>query len=85
MLSQPLSEKYGRPIGYIDSPGVVLEQRVKGLHLPLLLTMMHWLRVQEAVDFVLESWGDAQQTIAIYESVGFRTAKEATLYKHDLL
>lgn len=85
ILSEQLSEKYGKPIGYIDSPGVIPEQRVKGVHLPLLLTMMHWLQAQKAVDFLLESWGDAEQTIAIYESVGFKTVKEATLYKHDLL
>lgn len=84
MINEQLSAKYGRPIGYIDSPGVVPEHRVKQLHLPLLLTLMHWLQAREPTDIVLETWGDAEQTITLYESVGFRTAREATLYKHDL-
>jgi|GEM_PF-5397821 len=39
---------------------------------------------EELLDFVLESWDDAEQTLTLYEKVGFKTMKEATLYRCTL-
>jgi len=84
MVSEPLSLQLGKRIGYIDSVGVIPQHRAQGLYLPLLLTAMRWLRSLEPINFVLESWDDAEQTLTLYEKVGFKTTKEATLYRCTL-
>lgn len=55
----------------LDQPGIVPDHRAAGLHAPLALTAAHWLRGQGARPIRLESWGDAAETIAVYEALGF--------------
>ena len=83
-ISDQLSVRRGKRTGYIDSPEVVPEHRGDGLYLPLLLYAAQWVRTQELVDIELESWGDDEQTIALYQKAGFSIVKKEAIYKWDL-
>jgi mycothiol synthase len=81
-LSEQLQEKYGRPTGYLDAPGVVPEQRENGLYLPQMLHAAHWVRSQaprESIAIELESWGDSPQTLAAYQEVGFEIIRQQSI------
>lgn len=80
-MSEPLSRKYGKPMGYVDSPGVVKEYRDHHLYMPLLQAGVQWLREREQVDIELESWGDAERTLAQYQEIGFNIARQARIYR----
>ena len=55
----------------VDSPGVVPEYRRLGLQRPLTLTAMHWLRSHSPGPIHLESYGDGEIAVKIYEELGF--------------
>jgi ribosomal protein S18 acetylase RimI-like enzyme len=81
-LSEQLQEKYGKPTGYLDAPGVVPEQRENGLYLPQMLHVAHWVCSQashEAIAIELESWGDSPQTLAAYQSMGFEIIRQQSI------
>lgn len=68
----------------LDQPGVVPEQRAAGLHAPLALTAAHWLRSQGRQPVRLESWGDAAETVAIYQALGFVLSEHEVSYVREL-
>ncbi len=78
---QQLSERRGKRTGYLDSPGVVPEQRANNLYLPLLLHAANWVCGQEPVDIEMESWGDDPQVLAQYQAVGFEKVQQQDIYR----
>lgn len=56
----------------VDAPGIVPEHREQNLHVPLILTAVHWQRKHSKGDLMLESYGDSEVTIAAYEALGFQ-------------
>jgi mycothiol synthase len=75
------AERYGAPVGYVDAPGVAPAHRGAGLHVPLLLTAAQYLRQHASVPIEVESWGDAPETLAAYEKLGFRVVRQAIAYE----
>ena len=84
-LDQRLSARRGAATAYIDAPGVVPEHREADLRRPLLLTAIAWLVPQGPAAIELESWGDAPETLAEYEALGFAVARQALAFRVDLL
>lgn len=80
-MSEQLSRKYGKLMGYVDSPGIVKEYRDNDLYVPLLQVGVQWLREREQVDIELESWGDDERTLAQYQKLGFTIARQARIYR----
>jgi mycothiol synthase len=74
----------GNGTDQLDAPGVVPEHRHQGLYRPLVLTAMHWLRAQARHPIILQSWGDSDQTIAVYRDVGFELLQHFFAYRCDL-
>lgn len=68
----------------LDQPGVVPEARAAGLHAPLALTAARWLRDRADRPVRLESWGDPEATIAVYESLGFDRVEHEVSYVREL-
>lgn len=68
----------------LDQPGVVPEARAAGLHAPLALTAARWLRDQADRPVRLESWGDPEATIAVYELLGFDRVEHEVSYVREL-
>jgi ribosomal protein S18 acetylase RimI-like enzyme len=83
-LDERLSARRGQPTGHLDAPGIVPALRDKGLHRPLLLAALRWLRTRQPAAFELESWGDSAQILALYQQMGFTLARQATSYRLDL-
>ena len=82
-ISEQLSMKNGKQVGYLDAPGVVPEQRENNLYLPQLLHAAHWVRrqaSQTSIAIELESWGDSPQVLAAYQEIGFEEVKRQDIY-----
>jgi len=80
-MSEQLSRKYGKPMGYVDSPGIVSEYRGKELFVPLLQAGVQRLRLRERVDIELESWGDDVRTLEQYQGLGLTIVRQARIYR----
>lgn len=59
-------------VDIVDAPGIVPEHREHNLHIPMILTAVHWQRKHSTGDLNLESYGDSEVRIAAYESLGFQ-------------
>ena len=74
----------GEAVDVIDSPGVVPEYRHLELQRPLLLTVARHLGSQQQKTIQLLSYGDNEQTIAIYRGVGFQLDAHYVAYHGTL-
>ena len=68
----------------LDAPGLIKEYRHKGNQRYLLLTVMSWLRQKNQYSFTLEYWGDDDDAIAIYRSLGFKLTNQQITYQKEL-
>ena len=68
----------------LDQPGVVPTHRDRELHLPLALTAAAWLRERARRAVRLNSWGDARETIAGYETAGFAPVEHEVSYVREV-
>ena len=68
----------------IEQPGVVPKHRHRDLYHCLVLTAMHWLRTKGQHAVVLQSWGDDEQTIALYQEMGFLLMQRFLAYQCHL-
>ena len=57
--------------GYIDSPGLAPEHRSAELYRTLALAGLQHLAAEEVRRVLLETWGEPEETIAAYKSLGF--------------
>ncbi len=83
-LSPARSAKNGVSTGYIDSPGIYSPHRRLDLYRALLLTGMKWLQGQGAALIELESWGDKQEVLRSYRSLGFTILRQIITYRRSL-
>ncbi len=74
----------GEVMDILDGPGVVPEHRHHKLQRPLVLTAMHWQRARSSKPVRLESWGDDEQTIALYRDLGFDLDQHYVAYRLNL-
>jgi len=70
----------GQP-ALIDAPTIVPEHRAHGLHRPLLLSALRWLRAHSVERMALEAWGDTPQAIEVYQSLGFAIEEHYLAYR----
>jgi mycothiol synthase len=68
----------------LDAPGLIKEHRHKGYQKILLLTVMNWLRQKNQYPFTLEYWGDDEDALAIYRSLGFEMTNQLMTYHKEL-
>jgi ribosomal protein S18 acetylase RimI-like enzyme len=83
-LERGLEQQESIPEGYIDEPGILPEHRNKGLVRPLVLTALGWLQARGCKANTLDSWGEDEQTIAIYRSLGFVVVRHMVSYLLNL-
>lgn len=83
-MSRKLTARQGEPTGYIDAPGVLPWRRDQGLYLPLLVTALQYLRAQRPASIEMESWGDDERNLALYQQAGFDIARQSVLYRLNL-
>lgn len=68
----------------LGAPGFDPAFRSAELYRALTLTAMHWLRRYGSQTIRLESYGDDEAVIGIYQELGFRLADQYISYLHDL-
>lgn len=68
----------------LDSPGIAPAYRHLGLHRPLVQASMQWLNTQADGMFHLDTWGDFDEAVQIYEELGFTLADENHLLEYLL-
>ena len=73
-----------QPVGYADAPGVVPEYRSTALYRALLLYGVHSLLPRHPVTIEIESWGDAPETLAMYQELGFHIVRQDVAYRRVL-
>lgn len=78
------AEHLHEAIPYVDAPGIVPECRAVGLYVPLLLAACAQMRGARPRAIDLESWGDTDQTLALYEGLGFAVVRRALAYERPL-
>jgi ribosomal protein S18 acetylase RimI-like enzyme len=78
------SARNGQSTGYIDAPGIIPDYRTPDLYSALLLHAAQWLRRHDQV-LELESWGDAPETIALYQTLGFTILHQQIAYQRELV
>lgn len=82
--TEHVAETLGGAADYLNGPGVVPEHRGQGLYRPLILTAMHWQRAHSSRAITLELYGEDEQTVAIYQAVGFTLLQHFIAYRLDL-
>jgi mycothiol synthase len=83
-LEKGLEQQESIPEGYIEEPGILPEHRNKGLVRPLVLTALGWLQTHGCKANTLDSWGEDEQTIAIYRSIGFKVVRHLVSFQRYL-
>ena len=78
------SARNGAPTGYIDAPGLHHHHRRMDLYRALLMTGIHWLKDQGQEIIEMESWGEKQEIVNLYNDLGFNTFRSLVSYIHTL-
>lgn len=68
----------------LDAPGLIREYRHRGFQRFLALAVMNWLREKGKRPITLEYWGDDEETIDIYRSLGFEMVNQQITYRKEL-
>ncbi len=68
----------------LDSPGIVPAYRHLGLHRPLVQASMHWLNAQTDGMFHLDTWGDFDEAVQIYQELGFTLIEDNHMIEYLL-
>jgi len=70
-LERENSQTFSEPRKIVDSPGVVPEHRHLELQRPLTITTMRWLRQYGEGPIELDTFGEEEETVRIYDELGF--------------
>ena len=81
--SAPRTERNVKPTGYIDAPGMIPTLHETHLYGGLLLHAARWLYDSDAI-VELESWGNAPETIELYQELGFVMLRQQYAYQRSL-
>ncbi len=68
----------------LDGPGIVQEYREQGYQRQLVLAGMGHLRQKRTRAITLEFWGDKENTLDIYRSIGFEMVNRHVAYHKEL-
>lgn len=77
-------ERFGEAVAYIDAPGLVPERRDVNLYGQLVLAAYAHVRRGNPAAVELESWGDAEETLAHYQALGFALVRKTLAYERPL-
>jgi mycothiol synthase len=82
--SSKRDDQGGERTHLLGAPGIAPAHRNRGLHRPMVLAAMHWLRSYAQTPIVLESYGDNEQTIAIYRDIGYVLDQHIVAYRRNV-
>ena len=77
-------ESEGEWSDLLDGPGIIQEFRGQGYQRPMVLAGIEHLRKKGNRPITLEFWGDNQEALHIYRSLGFEMANRFVAYHKEL-
>ena len=84
LKSQGKHEGSGEISDLLDGPGIIREYREGGYQRPLVLAGIQHLRQKGIRPITLEFWGDDENTLNIYRSLGFEMVNRYLAYHKEL-
>jgi ribosomal protein S18 acetylase RimI-like enzyme len=84
LKSQGKKEGNGAISDLLDGPGIVPPHREEGFQQPLVLAGIQHLRKKGARPITLEFWGDNENALDIYRSLGFEMVNHYITYHKEL-
>ena len=75
----------GELIDLLDGPGILQEFREQGYQRPFVLAGIKHLRQKGSRHVVLEFWGDNENALNIYRSLGFEMTNQFIAYHRELV
>lgn len=84
LKSQGKREADGELSDLLDAPGVIEKYREQGFQRPLVLAGIEHLRKKGNRSITLEFWGDDENTLNIYRSLGFEMVNRYVAYHKEL-
>ena len=77
-------EENGSRADLLDAPGVIKKYRQQGYQRQLVLAGIEHLRKKELRPIILEFWGESEQALNIYRSLGFEMQNHYITYHKEL-
>ena len=84
LKSQGKQEANGQLSDLLDGPGIIQEYREKGYQRPLVVAGIRHLRQKGKHPIILEFWGDNENALNIYRSLGFEMVNRYIAYHKEL-
>lgn len=84
LKSQGKREANGGLSDLLDGPGIIQEYREQGYQRPLVLAGIEHLRQRGVRPITLEFWGDSENALNIYRSLGFEMVNRYIAYHKEL-
>jgi mycothiol synthase len=84
LKSQGKKEGNGEISDLLDGPGIIPTQREEGFQQPLVLAGIQHLRKKGRRPITLEFWGDNEDALHIYRSLGFEMVNHLITYHKEL-
>jgi mycothiol synthase len=84
LKSQGKREADGKLSDLLDGPGIIQEFREQGYQRPLVLAGIEHLRKRGTRPITLEFWGDNENALNIYRSLGFEMMNRFIAYHKEL-
>ena len=82
--SEGANDENGNPLDILDAPGLIQKFRADGLQRPLVLAGLHRLREQGQRAVKLEFWGEDENTLDLYRTLGFEMSQQYIAYHKEL-
>ena len=82
--SEGANDENGNPLDILDAPGVIQKFRADGLQRPLVLAGLHRLREQGQRAVKLEFWGEDENSLDLYRTLGFEMSQQYVAYHKEL-
>jgi mycothiol synthase len=84
LKSQGKREGNGELSDLLDGPGIIQEHREHGYQRPMVLAGIQHLRQRGARPVTLEFWGDNENALDIYRSLGFEMVNRYVAYHKEM-
>ena len=84
LKSQGKRESNGELSDLLDGPGLIQEYREQGYQRPMVLAGIEQLRQKGTRPITLQFWGDNENALNIYRSLGFEMVNRFIAYHKDL-
>jgi len=84
LKSEGKREENGEKVDLLDAPGVIKEYREEGYQRQLVLVGIQHLRRKGTRPIVLEFWGDSEEALNTYRSLGFEIVNHLITYHKEL-